>query len=52
MPWWRYAASIIATVGLPPAGVENEPVIVLRNGPDIQGSPRAGAPVAGAPEAG
>src|SRR5690349_3171012 len=32
MPWWRYAASIIATVGLSPAGVENEPVIVLRNG--------------------
>src|SRR3989441_1737385 len=30
MRWWRYAASTIATVGFSPAGVENDPVIMLR----------------------
>ncbi len=27
MPWWAYAASTIAPVGLPAAGVEKDPVI-------------------------
>ncbi len=44
-PWCRYAASIIATVGLSPAGVENEPVIVLRN-VDVSGT--GGLPSGGA----
>src|SRR3954465_13761407 len=30
MPWWRYAASTIATVGFSAAGVANEPVRRLK----------------------